>query len=73
MYTLFTCVCEKVYLGLWLKDARSEAEAQIYKKLNEKIDEFLDLGTVTLNVYAHSICMCTVILRNLHTHMHTLC
>ena len=26
------------------KDARSDAEAQIYKSLNTKIDEFLELG-----------------------------
>ena len=26
------------------QDARSEAEENIYKKLNQRIDEFLDLG-----------------------------
>ena len=29
---------------LCLQDARSEAEEQIYKQINDKIDEFFDLG-----------------------------
>lgn len=27
-----------------LQDARSEAEEQIYKQINKKIDEFFELG-----------------------------
>ena len=27
-----------------LQDARSEAEEQIYKQINDKIDDFLELG-----------------------------
>ena len=41
----------KTFVFIWLclkhcgsQDARSEAEENIYKKLNQKIDEFLDLG-----------------------------
>ena len=33
-----------MFVCLFVQDARSEAEEQIYKQINEKIDEFFDLG-----------------------------
>ena len=38
---------ELQYYLPYLQDARSEAEDYIYRKLNQKIDEFLELGNTT--------------------------
>lgn len=34
------------------KDARNDAEERIYSQINEKIDDFFDLGKITIAVPA---------------------